>query len=123
MTVNARLVQSKPFTERRRNDPPWWLPDPDMANKPLWRSGQFPTREEPVLIEREEHVSPIPDRISTVKRGEHYRWEGVRMVVTRVAKDGSWADIACASGDGQWRKRQPLPMPLGTERVVLGPDS
>lgn len=60
----------------------------------------------------------MPDRISAVKRGEHYRWEGVRMVVTRVAKDGTWADIACASGDMQWRKRQPLPMPPGTEPVV-----
>jgi hypothetical protein len=60
MTFNARLIQSKPFTERRqRNDPPWWLPDPDMANKPLWRSGSFPTTTDPalqdeVLIEKEE---------------------------------------------------------------------
>lgn len=65
----------------------------------------------------------MSDRISTVKRGEHFRWEGVRMVVTRVAKDGTWADIACASGDMQWRKRQRLPMPLGTERVAMGPAS
>lgn len=63
----------------------------------------------------------MPERISTVKRGEHYRWEGVRIVVTRVAADGTWADIACAAGDSQWRKRQPLPMPAGTERVLIGP--
>ncbi len=65
----------------------------------------------------------MPELISTVKCGEHYRWEGVRMVVTRVAKDGTWADIACAVGDSQWRKRQRLPMPIGTERVALGPGS
>lgn len=28
--------------------------------------------------------------------------------VTRVAKDGSWADIVCMTWAASWRKRQPL---------------
>lgn len=42
--------------------------------------------------------------------------------VTRVARDGSWADIVCSTWAVQWRKRQPLPLhytrPASVDEVV-----
>lgn len=34
--------------------------------------------------------------------------------VTRVARDGSWADLRCCTWAVMWTKRQPLPLPEGT---------
>jgi hypothetical protein len=61
----------------------------------------------------------MAERIADVKRGDQFRWQGVRIIVTRVAKDGTWADIVCAVGETHWRKRQRLPMPEGCERIVF----
>ena len=45
-------------------------------------------------------------------RGQVWDWNGVKCVVTRVARDGSWADFRCYSGD-TWSKRMKLPLPGG----------
>lgn len=37
-----------------------------------------------------------------------WRQMGVKGVVGRVARDGSWADMEWRQGDYTWRKRQPL---------------
>lgn len=57
-------------------------------------------------------------RISDLKRGDWLTWQGVEILVTRVARDASWADIRCKElgSNYEWRKRQRLPMPEGTER-------
>jgi hypothetical protein len=44
-----------------------------------------------------------------IRRGVFYRTPGgVTMVVLRMAKDKSWADIEAKDNRAQWRKRQPL---------------
>lgn len=43
-------------------------------------------------------------------RGQVWDWNGVKCVITRMAKDGSWADFRCYSGD-TWSKRMKLPLP------------
>lgn len=61
------------------------------------------------------------ERISDVKRGDHFIFSNgaVQIEVTRVAKDGTWADIVCSTGSARWSKRQPLPMPEGVERRIF----
>jgi hypothetical protein len=50
--------------------------------------------------------------VSTVKKGDAFNWNGVRVQVTRAAKDGSWADIWCMASIWEvWTKRQSLPFP------------
>ena len=51
----------------------------------------------------------------TVERGQRYvaypderQARRVFIEVTRVAKDGSWADIRCYTWAAMWTKRQPL---------------
>lgn len=53
-----------------------------------------------------------------VNKGDTFTWEDVVIVqVTRVAEDGTWADVACRRvGDPDcvcctWTKRQLLPFP------------
>lgn len=60
----------------------------------------------------------MPTLISDVKRGDWLVWQGIEMLVTRVSSDGAWADLRCKQlGTGyEWRKRQRLPLPEGTER-------
>jgi hypothetical protein len=55
-----------------------------------------------------------------VKRGDRYIWRHasapdvhVYIYITRVARDGSWADIRCCTWLRGWSKRQPLPLPEG----------
>lgn len=54
------------------------------------------------------------------KRGDRFVWATgsnfVSVLVRRVARDGSWADIACATGSHRWTKRQPLPFPVSFTR-------
>jgi hypothetical protein len=38
----------------------------------------------------------------------------VYVEVTRVAKNGTWADIRCYTWASSWAKRQPLPLPPDT---------
>jgi hypothetical protein len=52
---------------------------------------------------------------STLKAGDEFvaypecsPRQRVFIRVTRVARDGSWADIACRTWAVEWRKRQPL---------------
>jgi hypothetical protein len=54
-----------------------------------------------------------------IKRWDRFSWMGNEVTVTRVAKDGAWADIYVRepSTDTHWTKRQPLPMPEGSVRV------
>ena len=66
-----------------------------------------------------------------VVRGQVWLWgpqedpaERVKCLVTRVARDGSWADLRCRAWNGnQWSKRMRLPFPgsfeLTDEYVVL----
>lgn len=52
-----------------------------------------------------------------MKAGDNYTWKGsVAVQVTRVASDGTWADIVCQNyGDTgmgtMWTKRISLPFP------------
>jgi hypothetical protein len=54
-------------------------------------------------------TSPLAAR-TVLRRGDELDWMGVHLVVTRVARDGSWADVQCRSGEHTWTKRQPLPL-------------
>jgi hypothetical protein len=44
-------------------------------------------------------------------KGDHYRWGVLSVTITRVAKDGKWADILVRHGNSEWGKRQRLPFP------------
>lgn len=52
-----------------------------------------------------------------MKRGDRYQYPGkegpLKIQVTRVARDGSWADILVVGEYSQWTKRQKL-RPDGT---------
>ena len=64
-------------------------------------------------------MSDVEVRISSVEKGDRLDWSGVAVEVTRVARDGSWADVRCTHPvDGTWTKRQQLPLPAGTVRVT-----
>jgi len=62
------------------------------------------------------------DEWSPPVRGDKYRWGkqqavAMQVTVTRVARDGSWADIRCrAANGGEVRKRQRLPFPASFEK-------
>lgn len=58
--------------------------------------------------------------ITKVKTGDKFIWRHddapdvpVYVEVTRVARDGSWADIHCHTWGGFWTKRQRMPLPAG----------
>lgn len=66
-------------------------------------------------------------RAAAPRAGDRYIWSGLAVRVTRVAADGSWADIRVQPGSrAAWGKRQPLPFPPSFERdtddarVLLG---
>lgn len=53
-----------------------------------------------------------------MKRGDRFLWNGdVAVIVTRVARDGTWADMSCRFVLGgkpwgkPWTKRHALPLP------------
>jgi hypothetical protein len=56
------------------------------------------------------------------KRGDRFVWTSrhshwpVYIEVIRVARDGTWVDIACQTWAAAWSKRQRLPLPQRTER-------
>lgn len=65
----------------------------------------------------------VSDLISKVAKGERLTWRHdddpdhpVYIEVTRVARDGTWADIRCHTFADSWSKRQPLPLPQGVRR-------
>lgn len=57
---------------------------------------------------------------TSVQKGQLWRdrWHAT-IEVTRVARDGAWADIHVYQGatGSDWTKRQPLPFPFSWERV------
>lgn len=64
-----------------------------------------------------------------MKKGDVYDWNGVRVEILRVAKDGSWADIRATSPGSYpfdpytWIKRQPVPDGgLPPDWVLQGPE-
>jgi hypothetical protein len=59
----------------------------------------------------------LADPLSHPAAGQRYRWNGIEYVVTRVSETGRWADIK-VEGEGGWSKRQPLPLPPGSARVL-----
>jgi hypothetical protein len=59
----------------------------------------------------------VAERIWDVRKGDRLDWDGISIEVTRVARDGTWADIRCQDYPAMWTKRQPLPMPEGTVRA------
>jgi len=57
---------------------------------------------------------------NTPARGDVYLWnESVRAEITRIAKDGSWADLRCTTflNPDSWNKRQKIPFPASFVRV------
>lgn len=63
------------------------------------------------------------DFITALKRGDHLIWDAphvasgpVFIVVTRVARDESWADLELFTWAVSWHRRMPLPMPRGNIR-------
>jgi hypothetical protein len=66
------------------------------------------------------------DEVTQVEKGHCFVWQTDRYpdpvycVVTRVARDGSWADLRCRGGSAAWTKRQPLPLSPGFRRVGRG---
>lgn len=69
---------------------------------------QDPRGEPPRVLERT--IARARLEASRVRAGDRFTTEdGLRIRVTRVARDATWADIAVRSQDGAgWRKRQPL---------------
>jgi hypothetical protein len=73
------------------------------------------------------------DEQNTPARGDVYLWDGsVRAEVTRVSKDGSWADLRCTLASAvqlagcttflnpnAWSKRVAIPFPESFARVDL----
>lgn len=54
--------------------------------------------------------------ITSLRRGDHLVWRvpggsPVYILVTRVARDTSWADLRMHTWALSWAKRMPLPMP------------
>jgi hypothetical protein len=82
---------------------PWEVVLPAEGDKPEHSVWSFPLAPAPLIV----------------GKGDRLDWHGVAVVVMRVARDGSWADIRCDDGERQWTKRQPLPLPMpeGTKRV------
>lgn len=85
---------------------PWEVVLPAEGDKPEHSVWSFPLAPAPML---------------TVAKGDRLDWNGVTVVVTRMAKDGTWADIRCDDGELSWSKRQPLPLPAGTKRAPDAP--
>jgi hypothetical protein len=70
---------------------------------------------------------PRGGRVNAVQKGDRFIWgdenhpAAVQVTITRVARDGSWADILCTTGGATfWSKRQRLPFPATFRRVVGG---
>lgn len=82
---------------------PWEIVMPAEDGKPERSAWSFP-------------LAPAPSTLILAK-GDKLTWSGVAVVVTRVAKDGAWADLKCDDGEQQWTKRQPLPLPNGSKRI------
>jgi hypothetical protein len=53
-----------------------------------------------------------------VKAGDRFDWHGVLLEVTRVGRNGLWADLRVHEPSGStWSKRQPLPLPKDSVRL------
>jgi hypothetical protein len=53
-----------------------------------------------------------------VKSGDRFAWAFHSIVVNRVARNGSWADVTVTQPFGaSWNKRQPLPFPADWRRA------
>jgi hypothetical protein len=64
------------------------------------------------------------ERITDIRKGDRFYWNGVEITVLRVARDGTWADLRVhpeGPGSGTFTKRQSLPLPAGTIRIEDGP--
>lgn len=81
---------------------PWEVVMPGQDGQPEYSVWSFP-------------LAPAPVQL-VLSRGDKLTWSGVAVVVTRVARDGAWADLKCDDGAQQWTKRQRLPLP-GLKRV------
>lgn len=59
----------------------------------------------------------------SVRAGDRLVWRHnlwpvpIHIEVTRVARDGTWADIDVTMCDAQWSRRTPLPLPSGCRNV------
>ena len=54
-------------------------------------------------------TQPWANRTVKPRRGYVYKADGAFVTITRVARDGSWADIVVEQMAGaNWSKRQPL---------------
>ncbi len=76
----------------------------------------------PVYDQMMRELAAFPALPSPAK-GDTYEWLGVTVTVTRVAGDGTWADVACELDGHTWTKRQPLPLPAEAELVTVGEPS
>jgi hypothetical protein len=56
------------------------------------------------------------DRFVWTPSAKHRPRDLLFLEVRRVAKDGTWADIAVCTWAVMWTKRQQLPLPEGTSR-------
>lgn len=72
--------------------------------------------ESPVYDQMMRELVAFPALQSPAK-GDTYEWLGVLVTVTRVATDGTWADVSCELDGHTWTKRQPLPLPEEAELV------
>lgn len=53
-----------------------------------------------------------------MKKGDEFDWMDCLLVVTRVAKDTTWADFVAHSSSGRtWTKRMALPLPNDVVKV------
>lgn len=53
-----------------------------------------------------------------MKKGDEFDWMDCLLVVTRVAKDTTWADFVAHSASGAtWTKRMALPLPNDVVKV------
>lgn len=54
-----------------------------------------------------------------IRKGDVFAWNSqVNVEITRVARDGTWADGRCSGAHGgYWGKR--FPLPLGTDYVKV----
>lgn len=63
-------------------------------------------------------MDDLDRRMAYPHKGDLFEWQDHAVIVTRVAKDGTWADIRVHHPFGAtWTKRQPLPIPADWEFI------
>jgi DNA (cytosine-5)-methyltransferase 1 len=81
----------------------------DVERKAVGRTSR---RRPTGLPPRPRRGAPMPDVRESVRRGSAFRYFDLTIVVTRVARDGEWADVRVTQTNGVgWSKRMPLPIP------------